>query len=69
MFLRRHDPFPAPAKIKRHEKVEIRVSVRGEGERREARLLHLDAQLFAKLPDERLFGPLAGLDFATGKFP
>ena len=69
MFLRRDDPLPTPAKIKRHEEVEIGIGVRGEGERREAGLLHTNAELFAKLPDERLFGPLAGFDLATGKFP
>jgi len=69
MFLRRDDPLPTPAKIKRHEEVEIGISVRGEGERREASLLHQYVQLFAKLSDERLFGPLSGFDLATGKFP
>ena len=69
MLFRRHDPFPTPAEIKRHQKMEIDISVRGERERREAGLLHLYAQLFAKLADERLFGPLSGFDFASGKFP
>lgn len=49
--------------------MEIGIGVRGKGERREAGLPDLYAQLFAKLADKRLFGPLSGFDFASGKFP
>ena len=69
MLLRCYDPFPTPAKVKRHQEMKIDIGVRGEGERREAGLLHLNPQLFAKLADERLFGPLSGLHLASGKFP
>lgn len=69
MLFRRHRPLPAPAKVKRHQEMEIGIGVRGEGEWREAGLLDSNAQLFAKLADKRLFGPLSGFDFASGKFP
>jgi hypothetical protein len=69
MFSCRYRAFPTPAEIKRHEKMKICVGVRSEGEGREAGLPYCDAQLFAKLADERLFGPLSGFDLASGKFP
>jgi hypothetical protein len=49
--------------------MKIGVSVRGEGEWREAWLPDTYAQLFAKLADKGLFGPFSGFDFASRKFP
>ncbi len=69
MLFRRDRSLPAPADEERHKQMKRVVGVRGEAEGREAGLLHTDAQLFAKLADERLFGPFAGFDLASRKLP
>jgi hypothetical protein len=43
--------------------------VAGEGQGRETGFLDDDAELLAKLADQRLLRPLARLDLAAGKLP
>ena len=49
--------------------MEVFVSVTCEGQRRQTRLPHDNAEFLVQLPDQRLFGTLAGLDLASGKLP
>src|SRR5262245_65724374 len=49
--------------------MKIRIGVAGEGERREAGFADDDAELLLELADQGLFGALARLDLAAGKFP
>ena len=68
-FQRRHRSLPTPADVERHQKMEIRIAVAGEGERREARFVDDDPQLFPEFPHQGVLGPLPRLDLAAGKFP
>ena len=49
--------------------MEIIVGMAGEGERRQAGYIGLDADLFLQLADQALLRRLAGLDLATWKLP
>ena len=49
--------------------MELRVAVRGKGERRQARRLDRDAQLLAQFADQRRFRRFVRLDLAAWKFP
>ena len=49
--------------------MEIRIGVARESERREAGLLHRDAELFLQFANQRIFRPLARVDLAAGEFP
>ena len=49
--------------------MEVGVGVAGEGQRRQARGVDLDAEFLAQFPDQRVLGPLAGLQLAAGKLP
>ena len=68
-FERLRNAPPTTADIKWHKQMEIFVSVGSESEGCKARVLHIDAELFFQLADQRFFGALAFFDFAAGKFP
>src|SRR5690554_2029842 len=53
----------------RHQEMEALIGVAGEGKRSEALDLGLDADLFAKLADQRFLGRLASLHLAARKLP
>src|SRR5262249_21774203 len=70
LVLLRYDAAkPALAEIKRHQEVELWISVAGEGKRHEGCPRDLDAKLLQDFADQRRLGLLAGLDLAAGKFP
>ena len=49
--------------------MKIFIGVAGKGQRREARLADVDADLLVQFADQRLLRPLARLDLAAGKLP
>ena len=49
--------------------MELGIGVAGEGQRREAFLLHGDAELLGEFADQRRFRPLAGLELAARELP
>ena len=49
--------------------MEVRVAVTRESERRQTRLLHVDAKFLLQFPDQGLLGTFARLDLAAGEFP
>ncbi len=49
--------------------MEVVIGVRGEDERRQAGLLHGNAQFLVQFADYGVVGRFVGLDLATGKFP
>src|SRR5581483_8617602 len=69
MFARRDNSFPAPANIKRHEQVELRILVTGESQRRQTLLLDGDSQFLPHFADQTFFRPLSGFDLAARKLP
>jgi len=60
-FARDHIAVPTAADVERHQQVEIVVSMAGEGQWRQAGLLHRDSDLLVQLADQRLLRPFAGL--------
>ena len=49
--------------------MKVLIGVAGEGQRRQAGLLHGDADFLMQFADQRLFGALARIELAAGKFP
>ena len=49
--------------------MEVRISVAGEGQRREAVRFDRNAELFLKFADERVLRPFAGVNLPAGELP
>ena len=49
--------------------MEVRIAVAREGQRREAFFPDHNAEFLVQFPDQRVLGPLAGLDLAARKLP
>ena len=49
--------------------MKLLIGMAGEGQRRQARLAHGDAEFLVQLADQRIFGPLAVVELAAGKLP
>jgi len=69
IFPRLDKTAPAPANIKRHEKMEVWIGKARESERREAGFLDTYPKFLVQFTDQGLFRPLVHFDLAAGKLP